>query len=110
MSLSWPVPRDLTMKSPRVRFLPAFSSNSLTTIQVSIKDETPISPLVSFSAEEETRLVKNVVMPRDFSRSIMRVIILLVLAAHVFHEVFGDLRGLAAIDGFRNVLVYGDVL
>jgi hypothetical protein len=30
--------------------LPSFSSNSLTTIQVSTNDETPISPLVSFWA------------------------------------------------------------
>src|ERR1017187_1468075 len=36
-----------------MRLFPSFSSNSLTTIHVSIKDETPISPLVSFCAVEE---------------------------------------------------------
>src|ERR1022692_2154148 len=56
-----------------MRLLPSFSSNSLATIQVSIKDETPISPLVSFCAAEETRLVKKPVIPLDFKWSIMRV-------------------------------------
>src|ERR1039458_4965566 len=69
-SLEWPVPRDLTMKMPRVRFVPPSSSNSLTTIQVSIKDETPISPFVSFPWEEETRLVKNVVISRSEERRV----------------------------------------
>ncbi|HXH76604.1 MAG TPA: hypothetical protein VNJ08_16655, partial [Bacteriovoracaceae bacterium] len=69
-SLSCPVPRDFTMKRPRVRFIP--SSNSLTTIHVSIKDETPISPLVLFFSLAETRLVKKVVIKRDFKRSIIR--------------------------------------
>ena len=67
------MPRDFTMYRPRMRRLPSLSSSSLTTIQVSIKEETPISPLVSFFALEETRLVKNPVMPLDFKASIIRV-------------------------------------